>query len=57
MNFAEIFAATHPKAVYLLQTEYDAEKEAAEQAASEYGYRLAGLRLGWAVFTTKEISK
>ena len=43
------FFAAHPKAIDFPE----ADADAASEVAPEYGYRLAGKRLGRVVFTTK----
>lgn len=48
------FVAAHPKAIDFSKEEYEARKEKFDQAATQAGYRLAGIRLGRAVFTTKD---
>lgn len=56
MTKAEIralFSASHPKAIDFLETEYEADRDAYDNAAAETGYRRAGFRLGRVVFTTK----
>lgn len=51
----ETFGRAHPKPVDIAQTEYEGRSRAAwDSAAAAFGYRLAGLRLGRAVFTTKQ---
>ena len=54
--YAELFARSYPKAVDVLETEYLANKTAADEAAATAGYRLAGYRLARAVFSTKGMS-
>lgn len=51
---AEDFAAAHPKAFDIPASEYERVKADYDRAAAHHGYRLAGLRLGRAVFTTKK---
>ena len=53
MNYSEIFAKAHPRAVDVSESEYLKAKDEADAAAAKAGYRLAGFRLGRAVFTTK----
>lgn len=50
---AGIFAAARPQAVDFPQGDYEAAREAFVRIAAEHGYRLAGIRLGRAVFTSK----
>jgi hypothetical protein len=47
------FQAAFPKAVDFLNEEYEANKDQIDTIAAEEGYRLAGVRLAFAVFTTK----
>lgn len=47
------FARSQPRAVDFTQAEYEGDKEQFEEIAVKHGYRLAGFRLGRAVFTTK----
>ena len=50
------FAAGHPKAVDFPLSEIEnSAPEDFKAAAEEYGYRLAGTRLGRWVFTTKPV--
>lgn len=48
------FKAAFPRAVDFLSEEYDANQEEIDAIAAEEGYRLAGVRLAFAVFTTKK---
>lgn len=47
------FAEAFPRAVDFLETEYEASKGEFGTVAAQHGYRLVGIRLGFAVFTTK----
>ena len=49
-----VFAAAHNKAVDFAQADYDSRRAVFDEAAAAHGYRLAGYRLGRAVFTSKE---
>jgi hypothetical protein len=53
-DFAQAFAASYPKAVDFLKSEYEAHAAAVDALAAEAGYRKAGERLGFVVFTTKK---
>lgn len=57
MNYAEMFAKAHPKAVDFLESEYLKNRAEADDAAAKAGYRMAGFRLGRAVFTSKEVKE
>lgn len=57
MNFSEIFASAFPKAVDFVQPDYDANAAEVDAAATANGYRKAGVRLGFVVFTTKPEKK
>lgn len=50
---AGTFGASSPRAVDFPQPEYEQAKEAFDRIAEQHGYRLAGMRLGRAVFSTK----
>lgn len=52
-DIAKAFSDAYPRAIDFLKTEYDADQAAFDAAAAEAGYRLAGVRLGFAIFTTK----
>lgn len=54
MTYAEQFQAKHPKAVDFLESAYRQDRDEIDLTANEAGYRFAGYRLGFAVFTTKE---
>lgn len=47
------FAKASPRAVDFRQAEYEGMKEDFETVAAQHGYRLSGMRLGRAVFTSK----
>lgn len=47
------FEIAFPKPVDFSTAEYDAAKSEIDSAAQAQGYRLAGVRLGRVVFTTK----
>lgn len=51
---AAMFCAAQPKAVDVPQPEYEGEKADFDSIAAEFGYRMAGIRLERAVFTTKK---
>lgn len=53
MTYAERFASAYPKAIDFPQDEYEGNREAIDAAAAALGYRLAGVRLGFAVFSSK----
>jgi len=53
MNYAELFAKANKKAVDIPEFEYLQAHDEVDSAAAEAGYRLAGIRLNRAVFTTK----
>jgi hypothetical protein len=55
MNYAKRFALSHPKAIDFPQDEYASNQDAIDAAATAAGYRLAGIRLGFVVFTTKGV--
>lgn len=48
------FSAAHPRALDFSQVDYEAKKDIFDRIAAQHGYRLAGYRLGRAVFTTKQ---
>lgn len=50
----KLFKDNYPKAVDIAETEYNANKSAIDALAQDNGYRLAGIRLARAVFTTKQ---
>lgn len=54
IGLEEHFFASYPKAVDIAQTEYEAAKADWDRAAALGKYRFAGIRLGRAVFTTKQ---
>lgn len=56
MTLTEEFLAAGSKAVDFDQRDYESRREVFDQAAAETGYRLAGMRLGRAVFTTKPLA-
>lgn len=47
------FAEAYPRAIDFRQPEFEASKTEFGLIASQHGYRLAGVRLERAVFTTK----
>jgi len=49
------FAAAYPKAIDFPQKHFELDKQDYYDAAERSGYRIAGLRLGRAVFTTKPL--
>lgn len=48
-----LFTKAHPKPVDIPQKDYERDREQIDAAAAQHGYRLAGIRQGRAVFTTK----
>lgn len=48
------FSGAYPKALDFSQVDYEAKKDIFDRIAAQHGYRLAGYRLGRAVFTTKQ---
>jgi len=54
MNWNAQFMEAYPKAIDFDEEEYLADRDAADLFAVAHGYRLAGYRLGRAVFTTKD---
>lgn len=52
-DFKAAFLAAHPKAVDFAESEYRPIEAEVSAIAAQAGYRLAGIRLGRAVFTTK----
>lgn len=56
MTLADEFKAAAPKAVDFDQRDYESRREVFDQAAADAGYRLAGMRLERAVFTTKPLA-
>lgn len=54
-QYRAAFQAAFPKPVDFLQAEYEANKAAIDAIASDEGYRLAGVRLSFAVFSTKQL--
>jgi hypothetical protein len=53
-QYRAAFQAASPKPVDFLEAEYQANKVAIDAIAAEEGYRFAGVRLCYAVFTTKK---
>lgn len=53
-QYRAAFQAAFPKPVDFLQTEYEANKVEIDVIAADEGYRMAGTRLAFAVFTTKK---
>lgn len=53
IEIAEAFKAAHPKAIDFAEAEYNEGRESMLTIAEQHGYRLAGVRHGRAVFTTK----
>jgi hypothetical protein len=53
-DFSKAFAESYPLAVDFLKSDYDAQADAVDALALEAGYRKAGERLGFVVFTTKK---
>lgn len=56
MSYEKTFSAAYPRSQDFTKTEYDAAQDEIQAAARATGYRLAGFRLGFAIFTTKEES-
>lgn len=54
MTYTEQFQSKYPKAVDFLESTYRHDRDEIDMAAYEAGYRFAGYRLGFAVFTTKD---
>jgi len=54
MTWNEAFEGAYPKAIDFDEEEYLADRDNADLYAVANGYRLAGYRLGRAVFTTKD---
>ena len=57
MTLTEQFEAAFPKAIDFPKSQYDAQPAAFLGAAAANGYRLAGVRLQRAVFTTKKLNE
>jgi hypothetical protein len=53
-DFAKAFADKFPRSVDFLKSDYEAQAAAVDALAAEAGYRKAGERLGFVVFTTKK---
>lgn len=53
-KYQQTFSSSYPKAVDFADEDYQKDKDEADKAAEEYGYSLAGFRLGRAVFSTKK---
>lgn len=53
-QYRAAFQAAFPKAVDFLKEEYEANQAQIDAIAAEEGYRMAGVRLAFAVFTTKK---
>lgn len=51
------FAAAYPKAIDFPQKHFEMDKQEYYDAAARNGYRIAGLRLQRAVFTTKDVDQ
>lgn len=54
MSYEATFKAFHPKPVEFTKAEYDANADEIFVSARAASYRLAGFRLGFAVFTSKQ---
>lgn len=52
-EFKAFFTEAHPVAVDFAEADYRANEAEVSKIARDCGYRLAGIRLGRAVFTTK----
>lgn len=50
------FEAGTPKPVHFSKADYESRKELFDSIAASLGYRLAGIRLGQAVFSTKGVT-
>lgn len=49
----KVFCDAKPKAIDFPQLEYEKDMAAFDRIAAQHGYRLAGIRLGRVVFTSK----
>jgi len=52
-QWTKLFAGAYPKAVDVPVQEYQIDRLMADETAKAAGYRMAGIREGRAVFTTK----
>lgn len=55
-DLAQTFAQAYPKAIDFPEADYRARSAEFDAAAKAEGYRLAGFRLGFAVFSTKGLA-
>lgn len=53
-QYRAAFQAAFPKPVDFLNLEYEVNQKEIDAIAAEEGYRLAGIRLAFAVFSTKQ---
>lgn len=53
-EYRAVFQAAFPKPVDFLTAEYEANQAEIDEIAADEGYRLAGTRLVYTVFTTKQ---